>query len=421
MSAVSNVLQAAPGGVTNLKIISEIDHEFWESSRAIGFKPPEHQVELLFTVAELAGSVARLSAHSDVDMQVVEALIASFLRKLDAFLPAHNDVFSIGKSVLGLADAARTAFSAEIGVGVCDLYMTSLGYFYRSNARRLIPRGVVGDFLYDGAPTQNAGVVLVEGKGSIGARASVRHVRAMARAGYERQVDRHVGTQPKGVPILHGYAIGVGARPGRGDSQVHVVETGTAFPSASNGPSGHTGGQPTQFVGPQVQIALENYKAVFLLMHAPRMITAIDAARAGDLVSSVSMVAEEFRVLRWRGVEYVVVAAQASPSLEATRATTYALRRDLVSALWEQLPYAALGVSRGTYSLRLPQWPAAMARNREARDGGAEFPDGFAYMPRTGPGAGDEEHWVPTRLSFDRKRLEEIVAEFTRHKQFQYA
>jgi len=32
-------------------------------------------------------------------------------------------------------------------------------------------------------------------------------------------------TRPNGIHILHGYAIGAGARPGRADSHVHVVET----------------------------------------------------------------------------------------------------------------------------------------------------------------------------------------------------
>ena len=419
MSAAANASNSAQY-TTELKLVSEIDHEFWESSHATGFKSPEHNASLRFTDAELAGSVARLSAHSDADIQVVETLIASFLHKLDAFMSKDGEVFSINEKVLGLADAARTAFSAEVGVGFCDLYMTSLGYAYRANARKLIPRGIVGDFLYDGTPTLNAGVVLVEGKGSIGGRSTMKHVRRMTRGGYKKQVDRHVGTHRKGVSILHGYAIGVGARPGRADSYVHVVETAITSENISDQSSRSTGPQAPSSTGPQVRIGLDNYRAVFSLMRASRTVTAIDAAQKGDFASLVNMAADEFRVLRWRGSEYVVV--QTSAPLQDQRTfKRYAVRRELVTALWEQLPRAALGVSRADVRLKLPQWPAALARNREIRDAGAEFPDGFAYISRNGFDTGAEENWTPKHLSVNQERLEEILAELSKQRQFQYA
>ena len=187
--------------------------------------------EINFSPRQLYGSIARTKALPGASIGVVRALANSAQMLIEQLVDNTPQDFAFTTSVLSFADAMRTSFSGEIGAGITDRYMESLGYVWRDNARSIVPTGQVADFVYDGPPTKRAGVVLAEAKGSITSTVTPNAIATTISNGYRNQVEPHIGTAPGGTTILHGYAIGIGSRPGDPTSHIHVEEPSVVDPA----------------------------------------------------------------------------------------------------------------------------------------------------------------------------------------------
>jgi hypothetical protein len=348
------------------------------------------------TVPQLVASVARVSALSGAPRDVVMTLADSCRAQLEVFCASNGSRLVINDYVLHLFDAGRTAFSGMVGAGVADLYLTDLGYVYRCNAREWAKGGKVADFVYDGPPTRGAGVVLAEAKGSVSSRTTPQSIRTDTRRGYREQVVKHIGRELAGALVLHGYAIGFGAQPGAGNSFGHVVETGRAQKQPRylllDGLSDalpQSGPGASVWVDANRRVALENFRAIFLLLGSTAAIHAIDAGTREDISETLRRLPDELVIRTWRGNPYVV--ARNAPAHGDARGGHFGLREEVARVLFQEI----LGRRASSGQIHLPYWPAAQAVSALASEGAA-FPDGFAYFRTEDPSAANNgAPWKP--------------------------
>jgi hypothetical protein len=396
--------------VNRTKSIANIAHGTQPASNtASGFVPPTAVGQISFTPLQLYGSVARVKALLGASVGVTNALAASAEHLIRELVDEAPPDFVFTGDVLLFADATRTAFSGDIGAAIADRYMDSLGYIWRDNARSLVPKGSVADFVYDGPPTNGAGVVFTEAKGSVTASATATSIATTTVAGYQSQVAPFVGTTQSGTPVLHGYAIGTASQPGGSNSFIHVEETSTvaASSTAGSGPSpgassprgtgpshgsgGSSGGDhgTVEPVGrPDPTVALGNYRAVFALCNTPNVVDVIDSIRSGRAVAGGISPQQFLRVRDERTPStYLIGLGRDGQHYR----NNFAIEERIASSFLLQLP-----VEFPTETVRFSLPIIDRVTIRQAREDGNEvFPDGLAILSAWGPSSQGRLLWVP--------------------------
>jgi hypothetical protein len=270
------------------------------------FSAPAALKDLSFGPVALFASMARASALSPASAALLAALQVGASALAEALVDDMGTSFDVTSELPNVADAERTAFSGRVGAGVCDLYMSNLGYIWRASAESVISTAApLADFVYDGGPATGHGIVLAEAKGSFTGAVTRASIRRTTDGGYIRQVDPYIA-QPTSIgPIVHGYAVGFGAQPGNAGAFLHITETGipvTASPPPTGAPGDST---PPVSGAPNPHIALGTYRADFLLANAPSVVTAIDRLRAGDAHLD-DIPDQEFEILEIDGRKFIV-------------------------------------------------------------------------------------------------------------------
>jgi hypothetical protein len=390
--------------VSTTKLIANISRGTQPAPNTVsGFIPPPAASRISFTPLQLYGSVARVKALLGASIRVTNALAQSAEYLIRELVDDTPPDFAFTGDVLLFADATRTAFSGDIGAAMADRYMDSLGYVWRDNARSLVPKGPVADFVYDGPPTGGAGVVFTEAKGSVTSSATAGSIAATTVAGYQTQVGPFVGTTQSGISILHGYAIGTASQPGGSNSFIHVEEArpvtaSSTSPGASSpggtGPShggggsgGGDDGAVTPIGQPNSGVALGNYRAVFSLCNAPNVVDAIDNIRTGR--PALERVGEQ-QFLRVRGERtprtYLVGLGRDGQRY----GSPFAIEEQVATYFLSQLPVEG-PLERARFSLPIIDGTTI----RQARETGHEiFPDGLAILSHWGLTSG-RLLWAP--------------------------
>jgi hypothetical protein len=407
----------APPWRARSKRIDNIAHQQQPARLNLAFNAPAPANAIRFRPKQLYASVARAQANDGHSVDLIHALTLSNKALIEALVDDQPSDFAFTTDVLKFADAKRTAFSGDIGGGITDRYMEALGYVWRDNARNIVPTGKVADFVYDGPPTGQMGVVLAEAKGSITPTVTANLIATTVSAGYTDQVELHIGTAPGGTTILHGYAVGIGSRPGNSVSNMHVVEPaasagvppggpgspgdGAAPPPSGGGRGGDKDprgrekpGEGERFGSPNPRVALGNYRAVFALADARTVVDVIDSIRTIGEGLKEKLPPQRFIRLKF-GRDSYLIGRDRRGLLWGDFAVHEAVARKFLGQL-------KLGVTPDNQSFTLPIFPTPSPPG-DKDDG--EFvellPDGLAVIARPfGYGPGDEMWWDPNTGQF---------------------
>jgi len=352
----------------------------------VQFRAPAMATRLQFRGVDLFASIARTTALGGAPPQLLQALAAAAGAPISVLVDDAGQDFSVTTDVNFLADETRTNFSARLGTGIADQYMTALGYVWRANARSIIPTGPAADFVYDGGPTNNLGAVLCEAKGSVARLVSRATVSSTATSGYRNQVSHHVGTTPSTYPILHGYAVSFGTMPGSTSSIVHVEQTAVAA---------LVGGQVPGPVGPTSQanavIALTNFRDAFALANARTTVRMIDAVLGHHMDAFKERPSQRYGTIVLGEDEYLFgdeeprlpplhFANEWDPVRRPFRGL-FAIHRSVVEEVHKALETVLFG---GRQTLDLPVFDREFLGQKRAY--GAAFPDGVTYVRPPVPG-----------------------------------
>jgi hypothetical protein len=216
-----------------------------------------------------------------------------------ALVDEVGDAFGVLPAVAGLADAERTTFSGRLGAGICNLYMYQLGYVWQDSARNVIPGAdPLADFLYDDGAGH--GVVLTEAKGSVHARVTAGSIKRITDVAYDRQVWDHIGKATRYGDVVHGYVVGTAARTDGSEALLHVAQTVRVNVGVGKKPSTPRSGRPSP------GLTLGNYRAVFLLAGASRVVSAIDLLRRNAISEFREIPDQVFRRVKAAGRWFLV-------------------------------------------------------------------------------------------------------------------
>jgi hypothetical protein len=358
------------------KAVPSISHGFQPfGGRQLLLAPPSTPTGISFVGLELFASIARANALVGATPSTIRALARSASQLICAVVEDPPRLFCVTKDVEYFADAKRTSFSGDIGAGIADLIMTRMGYLYRDNARTLLRTGKVGDFVYDGPPTGRTGVVLVEAKGRISATTTLATLQTTVRNGYVNQVLPHVGKTLNQIKILHGYAVGLGSQPGAVSSDIHIEET-SYLPAVPSNPSfppdfSAADARPPSSSFSATQVALGNYRALFGLLGADEVTTAIDAIRERQVSTFIDRRERIERYLRALTSPPTVDLVTLEPRSLLTEAPLL-IRVGIVLQIAEAFLNQLLEILTNTREyLDLPTVQPAFSEN------GVVFPDGF--------------------------------------------
>lgn len=265
-------------------------HAYTGSAPLPAFSPPALISAISSTPPALFAAMAKMQALKVASPVLVSAVERAAKELTEAVVDDTGTDFDLAREAELLEITARTSLAGAVGVGMCHLYMDSLGYvwndFAASSVPKKSPRDPLADFVYDGGWASGHGVVLAEAKGSFSAGVTSAIAMGIANRAYLRQVDRYIAASTSGAPpqpIVHGYAIAFGAqlasvRAGAGPHAfIHVAETDRP-PLA---PAGVTPSNAGATVPAVTSLALGNYRADFVLARAPRIVEMIDALRTG--------------------------------------------------------------------------------------------------------------------------------------------
>jgi hypothetical protein len=253
-------------------------HRHVPSPISTRFVAPDPTTNLTFGPLALAAAVARTATTRDVRPRLLEGLQWSALAKLECLI-SDGRVFELSSDFVDLADIERTLFAAEVGAGITDLYMNSLGYAWRANAaclsKALDPQA---DFIYGGGNADGHGVVLAEAHGSFAAAATAKRVASQAKRKYARQVKPYIATSSPHGQLVHGYSIAFGSRPGSPGAFLSLAET--RVPKlGKNSPGPVTPQAPGSRSVAPTSIAFATHRSNFHLMGATQVLDWIDWAR----------------------------------------------------------------------------------------------------------------------------------------------
>jgi hypothetical protein len=197
---------------------------------APNFVAPNLAPSISFTPLALAAAIARTATLRPAPPALLAHLGHGAFAEAQILL-ADGPKFELSPLVEFLADSERTHFASRVGAGITDLYMNALGYSWRDNAvcltKALDPHA---DFIYAGGTALAHGVVLAEARGSFAQKTSDAAMRRSAANKYLRQVRPYIGaTSPHG-PVIHGYALAFGAKPGASGAFLRLSQTLRAKP-----------------------------------------------------------------------------------------------------------------------------------------------------------------------------------------------
>jgi hypothetical protein len=146
--------------------------------------------------------------------------------------------FRLSQEVRDLNDAALSSLSHDIGVGVSDLHMESMGFVWRANGKEALVTGMrFPDYVWDTGVT-GGGVVLSVAKGATAVESSIGAVDARARNGMFDQVEPRIGTKTlDDLNVVSGYSFGVCAAGGKDacTAAYEAMDFTGASPSAPGG------------------------------------------------------------------------------------------------------------------------------------------------------------------------------------------
>jgi hypothetical protein len=408
----------APPWQSRAKRVDGIAHRAQPARLNLSFSAPIPLQRISFSPKQLYGSVARTKALPGAPLDLVRALAASARMLIEQLVDNTPPDFAFTSSVLLFADAMRTSFSGDIGAGITDRYMESLGYVWRDNARSIVPTGEVADFVYDGPPTGAAGVVLAEAKGSITPTVTPNAIASTVSDGYRRQVEPHIGTAPHGTTILHGYAVGIASRPGDPISYIHVEEPSASSSASSGGgpassPGGGTSGRPTsddsegdgkklgdderkdgERTGrPNPAVALGNYRSVFALIEAETVVHVIDNIRSPGERTKEKLPSQSFIRVKEGSDSYLI----GVDSHGSTKCGPFAIHEKVARKFLGQLRFDSPVEKQ---SFNLPIFPNAVPGDKEKGSNIELFPDGLALLDVYGYGPRPDVVWDPNTGRF---------------------
>jgi len=244
-----------------------------------GFVAPEAARQLSFRPIALAGAIARTATtQEDAPLELLERRTGNALSDL-VCLVADGSTFALSPNFNYLIDIERTHFAGQVGSGITHLYMESLGYNWRANARCLTSkREPHGDLLYGNGSVSRHGVVLAEAHGSFSERATAAQIQKECEEKYLRQVRPWVGEESPHGKVIHGYSVAFGCKPGTAGASVALSETRINKPRRK-ADLPLVAGAGTEAPQAPTSMALASHRSNFLLMGARPVAKWIDWLR----------------------------------------------------------------------------------------------------------------------------------------------
>jgi hypothetical protein len=259
--------------VKNVPLTGHSFHRHKPNPVSLGFKAPNPSLNLSFGPTALAAAIARTATLRNAPIDLLKHWRNAALQEVELMI-AQGATFSLSPQFEFLADSERTSFASRVGSGVTDLMMNALGYTWRDNAAclsssTLDPRA---DFIYAGGNALGHGVVLAEAHGSFASNVNNALIARRAKDKYLRQVRRYVATTSPHGPIIHGYSVAFGSKPGTASTYLNLAETQIrkTRPKAS-APASTSSATPTS-------LAFATHRSNFLLMDAIPIVNWIDWA-----------------------------------------------------------------------------------------------------------------------------------------------
>ena len=275
----------SPPWKTSTKQISTItNNKFTVNNSQIlqSFNPPTLPTRIDFSISALSASAARAAASSITSQPVLAALALSTESLVSAIVDDSGPDFAVDNNFFQLQDVEKTGLSSRVGSAICDLVCAKYGYVWRCLASELMQtKSKLGDYLYEGGPASGQGVVMVEAKGSISKRTTTVSIEKNAKDGFTYQVEPHLGTTTSAGNIIYGYAISSGVKPGTNPSNASIHISEPVLSSGSGGRNLADGDIPKSGRVTQ-EMALRNYRSVFLLCGAHIIVHAIDYLLGGS-------------------------------------------------------------------------------------------------------------------------------------------
>lgn len=390
----------APPWTTTTKLVGSItgDRQPHPAAPINGFCAPPLLSDISFSPLDLFTSMARATVLKIASPRFLAAVQRSTAEITREAVDDLGTSFHVTSDLYSFADSERAGIAGRIGAGICDLYMVQRGYTWRDHARSIIrTTGPLADFVYEGGDAAGLGVVLAEAKGSFRTVVNRGHIKSIAENGYRRQVHNYIGNNTVAGRVLHGYAIGFGGVPGSNrEPYLHVEETGIDEDRLD-----HDITEPSfvasSFSGAvSSQIALGNYRAVFHLLNAPAVISAIDVVRDNVEREAAILVPQQFRVVRaWDNQRYWLVERDPRKAL-------WQLPGDTVLAIWEPVAVAFLTAVTQMLTRTLAigeRWISMPVADRifgrDTENSFVQFPDGLAALANFREDG--LEQWVPLR------------------------
>lgn len=412
-----------------------------------GFVAPPGRRALSFTPTILFASMARVTALRKASAGTLSALHMGAAALAEAVVDDGGRSFDVTDDLLTIADAERTAFSGRLGAGICDVYMNELGYVWRDNAANQLKKGSgrFSDFVYDGGPASGHGVVLAEAKGSFALKTTSAAVKRQTEQGYTGQVQPYLGTRTiDGDRVVHGYGIGVGAKPGTPGAFLHVSETASpgtvASPSDISGggrarvagpdEDGSSGGNPgrgstgggtgslgrgggdagdgTHFERVRARIALGNYRAVFELTGSRGVVSIIDAVLgAGTLEDDRKRLFTDYFVpISYAGGSYFSgMRNDTWPSWHTQAWGRFAIEGNVALAFLGHLRQLAMSELNPDVYIELPVVGSSLLLVERDADEPVVFRDGLSLFPNSPDAELDINSTPIVPVDFDRDQV----------------
>lgn len=220
-----------------------------------GFPDPDSNTRTVrFSVLELCKSIARCNALTSANHSLLNAMTAANLVIFRHIIDGHYG-FKLTPEVLSFGDMKGNVIAHDLGVGISDLYMESLGFYWRSTAAELLKgRGKKADYLY-AHHLSSSDLALMESKGSL--KAQKNTFKKKVEGGFNKQIQPHLKKKIDGKSISSGYAIGTLSRVSQ-EAEILIYRTSWSTPPTTSYPA----------YGSEIsrKVAFSNYESCFRLM-----------------------------------------------------------------------------------------------------------------------------------------------------------
>jgi hypothetical protein len=228
----------------------------------------------------LAGSIARTATLAHASPELIAVIRDSALGRV-RHLVTEGTQLLLTQDYGALADTEQTLFAAQVGAGITDLLMNSLGYCWRDNAASLSAKlKPHADFIYGGGAATDYGVVLAEARGSFSPNGTTVKTASQAKGKYLRQVKPNLTKMSAHGRTIHGYSVALASPFGRSSTFLHVAETLIKGRHPAPPAVPIAGSTPRPQAIP-LSLALSSHRSNFALLSAPRVSRWIDWVRFG--------------------------------------------------------------------------------------------------------------------------------------------